>query len=600
MKRNSLIVVLVGALIALGAAAAWLMIGQRDLESQLNLKETEIAAGQATLVQVFSDQRTTLDENEDALATSEADLSALRSVATDVAPLVQTQTASGSVPTATPAPTLAADGNAPPQIRIRLGEPEPIKIVGESIEIIASASHPLGIASLNILINDELLLAQDPFDPRMDIAVSEWTPLETGTYEIKAIASTIRGRVSDPVILQIEVIETDDAEVLLDTQLRLIEKNVQELRGLDQKDVINVNVIDRNNLQENIGTDLLGEFTREQADLDVLVLSSFDFMPRDYPLYESLVELYGFVVLGYYDEETDSLFVISDDNVLDEEEKLTHAHEFMHALQDQHFTLADIQNGALDADATMALRSLAEGEATLLELTYRRQGYLTGEQSAVSSPVLSLPESIPAPNFVANQLAFPYVRGQEFLLGFFEEGGFEAINQIWQNPPASTEQILHVDRYLAGDQPQLVELPTEDILAELGDGWEQVAEDVFGEFNVIEYLSLALTEDEVNPAALGWGGDRYEVFYNASTDERVMVMKMVWDTPADQAEFAEAYTQWAEILLGREVDGGGGENISCWQNQSDQQCLILLADELFITRSESAEISNKLVPLLNR
>ncbi len=600
MKRNSLIVVLVGALIALGGATTWLMIGQRDLESQLNLKETEIADGQATLVQVFSEQRDTLDSNDEALAAAEAELSALRSAATDVAPLVQTQTALGSGPTATPAPTLAADEDAPPQIRIRLGEPEPIKIVGEPVEIIASASHPLGIASLNILVNDELLLAQDPFDPRMDIAVSEWTPLEAGAYEIKAIASTIRGRTSDPVILQIEVIETDDAEVLLDTQLRLIEKNVQELRGLDQKDALNVNVIDRNNLQENIGTDLLGEFTREQADLDVLVLSSFDYMPRDYPLYESLVELYGFVVLGYYDEETDSLFVISDDNVLDEEEKLTHAHEYMHALQDQHFTLADIQSGVLDADATLALRALAEGEATLLELAYQRQGYLTGEQAAVSNPILSLPEAIPAPNFVANQLAFPYVRGQEFLLGFFEQGGFEAINLIWQNPPASTEQILHIDRYLAGDQPQVVELPAEAILAELGAGWEQVAEDVFGEFNVIEYLSLALTEDEVNPAALGWGGDRYGVFYNTSTDERVMVMKMVWDTPADQAEFAEAYTKWAEILLGNETYDGGGENITCWQNQTDQQCLVILADELFITRSESAELSNKLIPLLTR
>ncbi len=591
MKRNSLIVVLVGAIVALGAATAWLMIGQRDLESQLNLKETEIAAGESTLVSVFSEQRSASEQDANALATAESELFALRLYATDVAPALQTQEPTDPV---TPTPLAGL-----PQVRIRLGEPDPIKTVGQPIEIIASASHPVGIASLNILINDELLLAQDPFDPRMDIAVAEWTPIETGTYEIKAIAATIRGRASDPVILQVEVIETDDPEVLLQTQLRLIEKNVQTLRGLEQQGELNINVIDRNNLQENIGTDLLGEFTREDAELDVLVLSSFDFMPRNYPLYDSLIELYGFVVAGYYDEETDSLFVISDDNMLDEEEKLTHAHEYMHALQDQYFTLASIQNGSLDADATMALRSLAEGEASLLELVYRRQGYLTGEQSADSNPVFSLPEAIAAPNFVASQLAFPYIRGQEFLLPFFEEDGFEGINQIWQNPPRSTEQILHRDRYLAGDQPQLVELPSDEILAVLGAGWEQVADDVFGEFNVIEYLSIALPEDQVNPAALGWGGDRYGVFYNSATDERLMVLKMVWDTPTDQSEFAIAYTSWAELVL-VPASNSGIEDGGCWQNGADTQCLIILENEIYITRAESKALSDKILEILIR
>ena len=449
MNRNFLSIALIVAIIALAASIGWLMIGQRELESQLTLKETEIAYGGATLVQLFSQQRETKAEDEVALATIEAELLSLRGEATAVAPVIMTHEAGASQDSAsaeTESESQTADAEAPPQVRIRLEQRDPIQFVGQPLKIIASASHPVGIASLNILVNDELLLQGDPFDPRMEIVLTEWTPLEIGTYQIKAISTSIRGRASEPVILEIEVIETDDPELLLNTQLRLIERIVQELRGLKQNGDLNINLIDRNNLQENIGSDLLSEFTPEDAARDVLILSAFDFMARDYQLYEALTQLYGAVIAGYYDEETDSLYVISDDNVLDEEEQLTHAHEYMHALQDQYFTLADIQNGSLDSDATLALRALAEGEASLVEFIYKTSGYLSGEQAADSDPVFSVPEFIPAPNIFVSQLAFPYVRGQEFLNVLYASDGFAGVNDAWANRPTSTEQILHLDR----------------------------------------------------------------------------------------------------------------------------------------------------------
>ncbi len=600
MNRNFLSIALIVAIIALAASIGWLMIGQRELESQLTLKETEIAYGEATLVQLFSQQRETKAEDEVALATIEAELLSLRGEATAVAPVIMTHEAGASQDSAsaeTESESQTADAEAPPQVRIRLEQRDPIQFVGQPLKIIASASHPVGIASLNILVNDELLLQGDPFDPRMEIMLTEWTPLEIGTYQIKAISTSIRGRASEPVILEIEVIETDDPELLLNTQLRLIERNVQELRGLKQNGDLNINLIDRNNLQENIGSDLLSEFTPEDAARDVLILSAFDFMARDYQLYEALTQLYGAVIAGYYDEETDSLYVISDDNVLDEEEQLTHAHEYMHALQDQYFTLADIQNGSLDSDATLALRALAEGEASLVEFIYRTSGYLSGEQAADSDPVFSVPEFIPAPNIFVSQLAFPYVRGQEFLNVLYASDGFAGVNDAWANRPTSTEQILHLDRYLAGDQPIPVSLPTDAIMQTLGDDWEQITDDVFGEFRLIEYLGLVLEEDEVNEAALGWGGDRYGVFYNRQADERIMVLSIVWDQPADLEEFVGAYKNWADLYLGAELSSSTA-GVTCWQNGSEEQCLLVTPDSTIITRAETAEQRQKINQLM--
>ncbi|MFK7800537.1 MAG: hypothetical protein AB8G95_02790 [Anaerolineae bacterium] len=588
MNRTLLIALLV-VVLALGGSIGWLMIGQQELESQLVLKETEVAEGEATLVQLFAQKREQDEQNNAALGTAEAEIAALQAGATAAAPLVATQAAVAEQPTPTPVPTAPIDDDAPPQVRIRLAEKEAIKLVGEPIEIIASASHPVGIASLNILVNDQTLLTGEPFDPRMEIAVTTWTPLEPGSYQISALASTIRGRVSTPVVIEIQVVESADPDALLDTELRLIEQNVQELRNLKQMGEIEINIISQLDLQENITVDLFDDFSRDDADRDVLFLSAFDFMPRNYPLYDSLIQLYGASIAGYYDQETDSLYVISDDNLLDEEERLTHAHEYMHALQDQYFTLANLQNDALSNDAKLALRALAEGEASLVEFVYRRGGYLTGEQNADSNPVISIPDSIPAANVLVSQLAFPYVRGLEFLSSFYEDDGFDGVSKIWEAPPMSSEHILHVDRYLAGDNPVEVVLPTDDILNELGEGWEELAENVFGEFYIIEYLSLALTEDEVNPAASGWGGDRYGVYYNKATDERVMVIKIVWDEPSDLTEFTDAYTKWAEIFLGEELTGAVA-GTTCWDNGGNDQCLLITADSVVITRSDSAEL----------
>ena len=586
MNRTFVTLFLVVAVVALGAAAVWLMIGQQELQTQLTLKETEVADGQATLVQVFAQQRESGNQLEEGLATVQAELEALRAEATAVAPAIATQAAASNLPTSTPLPTLEGDADAPPQVRIRLAVQEPIRLVGEPIEIIASASHPIGIASLNILVNDETLFVGQPFDPRMEISVLEWVPETAGTYQISAIATTIRGKASNPVVLEIEVIES--AAQILDTQLRIIEENVRELRNLEQMGEISVNVIDRLDLQENITVDLFNDFTREDADRDVLVLSSFDFMERGYALYDALVELYGFVVAGYYDEATDSLYVVNEGSELERESQLTHAHEYMHALQDQYFTLANIQNGSLDSDATLALRALAEGEASLVEFVYETSGYLTGEQNADSDPVFNVPESIPAPNMLVSQLSFPYVRGLEFLSEFYAEDGFEGVNAIWQNPPISTEQILHPDRYLAGDDPIPVTLPDEEIMDALGEGWQQLADDVFGEFYLIEYLGFVLDEDVVRPATTGWGGDRYAVFYNPSTDERVMVMKTVWDEPADLTEFVEAYQQFGSTLLGEPFLSDGA--VTCWNNRGEEQCLIVTAESALVTRSDTAEL----------
>jgi hypothetical protein len=148
---------------------------------------------------------------------------------------------------------------------------------------------------------------------------------------------------------------------------------------------------------------------------------------------------------------------------------------------------------------------------------------------------------------------FTYTQGFTFVEGLFNEGGWSAVDAAYQNPPVSTEQILHPELY-PSDAPIPVDLA--DMTSTLGDGWREVSRNQMGEWYT--YLILAHAADAnarlddivAQDAAAGWGGDEYLVLHNDVTDATAFVMKTVWDTPSDAEEFANAVQQYADNRFG--------------------------------------------------
>jgi hypothetical protein len=239
---------------------------------------------------------------------------------------------------------------------------------------------------------------------------------------------------------------------------------------------------------------------------------------------------------------------------------------------------------------------LAEGDATLVQTQYLTGGYFDQKQLLeLLGDSLSLDTAIldSAPPILARQLEFPYIGGLAFVEALHAEGGYAAIDQAWQNLPQSSEHILHPDRYLAGDQPQLVSLkPMTDTM---GAGWQLVDEDSLGEFYLRQYLAQQLDEDDVDLAATGWGGDRYAVYMNEGQDSLVMALRQSWDTPADAQEFADAYANYPAGLFG--ANAAGQENGGlCWQGQ-DVICLYSAGDETLIVRAPDTGIAATIAAL---
>ena len=195
--------------------------------------------------------------------------------------------------------------------------------------------------------------------------------------------------------------------------------------------------------------------------------------------------IFGQGVAGYYDPRTKHLRVVSGAQTTNRFlYEITLAHELTHALEDQRFKL-DLESSSSD-DAGLANLALVEGSATAVMFTYAER-HFTSEQS-LGGLLSSLGQDTgDLPPFIEAQLVFPYVQGQEFIKRLYAAGGWGVVDAAYRfRPPASSEQIMHPDKYLAVEQPDKVRLH-----ASPGAGWRRVVGGTWGEWATGELVGNA-------------------------------------------------------------------------------------------------------------
>ncbi len=320
-----------------------------------------------------------------------------------------------------------------------------------------------------------------------------------------------------------------------------IERRVSEERGLTETGDLVREFVSPEDLADIIaGLLTFGEET-EVAERVWKLLGLIG--PED-SLADAYTESYQASVVGFFQPSKDRIVVVQSGDGLGAYAELVYAHEYVHALQYGTHDIDALEEAVKDnSDADTALTSLIEGDASLVQQVYF-QDHLLSRRSEILRTVNSLPERSDVPAAVSDSLIFPYVAGPRFVGALFRSGGWEAVDRAFSNPPQSTEQILHPDKYFTEEAPVEVSLP--ELAAVLGEGWESKDDDVVGEFGVILLLQTALEEGAVQQAAEGWGGDRY-AYYAGPDGAELIVMLAAWDSEADADEFFEGYT---ELLYG--------------------------------------------------
>ncbi len=340
-----------------------------------------------------------------------------------------------------------------------------------------------------------------------------------------------------------------------------ISEEVADLRGLDLLDPIDVEVKTRQELQEETREDLEEDYPRADRDDDQLVLEAYGLIEPGQDIGELYVDLLGEQVAGYYDPETDEMVVVasSDANELSASDQVTFAHEVVHALQDQHFDLESYNDLRLDgnSDESLAVTALIEGDATLAQIDFILGDMRLAREflDELESAEISTEQLDNAPPIVAQTLLFPYEQGQIFTQFLFDEGGWEMVDDAYANPPTTTEQILHPEKYVDGEEATEVETP--DLEGFLGSDWRTIDEDTWGEYQISIILAERgdLSEEQVTTASEGWGGDAYAV--TSSDDGEAILWRSEWDSEDDADEFATALGNRESIRLDAEASSEG-------------------------------------------
>jgi len=335
-----------------------------------------------------------------------------------------------------------------------------------------------------------------------------------------------------------------------------IESQVIDLRDLRTDQSVAHTLISSEELEEMILEDFLADYTDEEAQQDVLVLSTVGLLPAEFDLKSLYKALYTEQVAGFYDSESKEIYIVRREE-LGGSEKLTYAHEYTHALQDATYGFDEGLGYNEDAceqnsERCAAINALIEGDASITEIlwfeTYAtRKDYRDLIQDFDNSETTILDS---APAFLASDLYFPYEYGYAFAQYLYDEGGFKAVDDAYENLPLSTEQILHPEHY-PEDVPKGVTLP--DLSEVLGGSWTLFDQNILGEWYTFLILNQGYEEayrldvDLATIAAEGWGGDAYAFYINEATDEVTFILDTHWDSMGDAVEFRDAFERYARL-----------------------------------------------------
>jgi len=327
-----------------------------------------------------------------------------------------------------------------------------------------------------------------------------------------------------------------------------------EVRGIGPCEKVDEGTLTREELtayyEENAAQ--ISDKDRKDLETSNKVMRLLHLIGPEVDLLESVTGMASSEVVGMYSYDEDKLVLVTDGEPnLDIDDEVTLAHEYVHCFQDAAFDFKRLgkleekeDKNKANTEYSTAIEALMEGDATISSISYAgaklgEQGFTDWINSAKEASSGDKEDSYPP--FLERSFSFPYDQGADFALYLWQKGGWEELNKAYDNPPSTTEQILHPEKYLDGEKAEDLKLP--DLSDDLGKGWEQLDDDVFGEFDVYNYLLTILGDEGIaSDAAAGWGGGRITLYSDKDFTDRVLVhIVLTWDTPVDALQFFEAY-----------------------------------------------------------
>ncbi|MFQ5638759.1 MAG: hypothetical protein ACE5IR_12275 [bacterium] len=354
------------------------------------------------------------------------------------------------------------------------------------------------------------------------------------------------------LFLQTTSLTAQPAEGLSGT-IKAIHKDIEGIRGIEFKHPVKV---------KNQSIDNFGRYLDKmlQKEIPERLAKNYDKVVRKLGLYRG-PEIADFRTIAkqvmqsqaaaYYDPETESFYVVMQ-SLPQQMLKPLYVHELYHGLQDQYYDLENyVQSESaleLTDDELLARQAVVEGEATyimtlwtyksllgalpdpfMLGVAINTQAELDVEQmiqlfkgqagSADTThgdvqKAIAAMDSIPA--FLMETLVGAYLKGMRFVFEI-QKKGWEEVGRLYRQPPVSSEQILHPEKWFQNEKPVKLNWP-EFERDNLFSDWILLEKNAIGEIQWRIIFSEHNMRDAGKAVAAGWNGDRFAVLEHKKSE----------------------------------------------------------------------------------
>ena len=360
------------------------------------------------------------------------------------------------------------------------------------------------------------------------------------------------GATATPHALPRSTTSGKDAELLAARRIEQLDRAVAQIRELPKQQEIPLNFISVEEIAGTLRRALLDSERAVYLQEQQALLAALGLMPSPGQVFPQPVQTRARHIVAFFDPIQAQIF-IGPSGRASEPPDISLVHQYAHAYIDQHFDLLSVSEGATGADALRARDALIEGDAMAVAAHY---GFGSVDQADLDVLADHLVTAEPtdyegyfSSRAMRGVFVFPYLEGTRFVGAVLQAGWWPAVNAAYLDPPASTEQILHPEKYIDSprDVPRAVNLP--DVGEELGGGWRLVAQDVLGELVLRAHLDQYLPDtQEAVEAASGWDGDRAHLWQDIDGRE-ILIMRVLWDDAIEAEEFERNYVKLIDRRL---------------------------------------------------
>lgn len=273
---------------------------------------------------------------------------------------------------------------------------------------------------------------------------------------------------------------------------------------------------------------------------------------------------------AFYLPSEQYMAVVTDDETVEDLNQATLAHELVHALQDQHFDVAAVFEEPTN-DAYLSSAGVVETDAQFFQQQYQQNCAVDAWSSECFLPTQQQPPEVPNWAITLNQ-QFQYTL--PLIEARYQEGGTEAINDLFGNYPETTTETIYPDR-LGNFETAGIDVPDRSSSA-----WRRVQSgnlsyNTVGQAGLTAMLVAPYYEANSDPGIIsefaefmpqrgvldygipetdGWRGDELYGYANGA-NETAAVWELAWANATEAEEFADSYRSLIEYRGGALADG---------------------------------------------